>query len=285
MNPGPVLQMVRLQFNAILGKRGVRSLALVAALLLFTKGCDSVFVISRAFAPAPAGEGMPTPVEQGFLMFRYMFFFVIITMFGFLMTTAVGAFAVETDIRQKYIVNVLSKPLSRAQYLMGKILAATLFIVLYCAVGVGLFLLNFHPGRKDLNGDFWTIFGMLFVLLFTQFAIALTLSLVFHPIAAGLLSIALAGLVQVLTPILFFAADGSFTDRAASALYALLPSLDQINLPLLGAKLANPLLTQIGFRRLGGASEGLIAAHNLLYAAALLTLYALAFRRKSVVPS
>ncbi len=256
----------------------MRSFALLLALFLFTKGCDSFFVMINRVA-RQTGQ----PMEMGVLPIRYVIFLLFVLLFGLFIAVSLGAYLVETDVRRKYILNILSKPLTRTEYFLGKILGVFLFFILYSAFCFVYFLVNFHIPWKEIGADHILPFVFLIVVMLVEFSITLILTLFLHPIAALLLGIGFYFSPSILV-LVVISTSMPYLQKILTVLYYLLPSLDRINIPMFGFRAAR-LSALIPSGEVQDMRYLLLMAHNLFYALFLMLTYLYFFRKKSVVAS
>jgi len=279
MNISGILNITGVEFKSILGRRGIRSIALLLALFLFTKGCDSFFTLMNRVA-----QQTGQPVEIGILPVRYTIFLMFLVLFGIFIAVFLGGYLVETDIRRKYILNILSKPLTRTEYFLGKILGVLLYLFLYSAFCFVYFLINFRVPLKDIGADHILPFIFLGVVMLVEFSVALILSLLFHPLAATLLGLGFYFTPHILVSIIILTSH-PYLHKVLIGIYYFLPSVDRINIPMFGIRMAK----LSGFIPSGAQAQDprylLLISHNVLYALMLILTYLYFFRRKSVVAS
>ena len=162
-----------------------------------------------------------------------------ISIFGVLITIFVSASAVPTEVENKVIYSVLSKPVSRFQYLLGKFLGIQIIIILNLALMGGLFFFALYF-KQHLFPTLllWNIllqyFQFLIVSAFT-FAVSCAASSAVLPTISGLFIFIMGNLVQYLKDVSYKAGQtGQLLDewigRTAYALYQILPNLNNFSL-------------------------------------------------------
>lgn len=163
----------------------------------------------------------------------------VISLFGILITIFISASVVPTEVDNKVIYTILSKPIRRVQYLCGKFLGVQLIIVMNLALMGGLFFFALYFNQRILPTLLlWSIlltyFQFLIVSSFT-FAISCTSSSPVLPTIAGLFIYITGNLTEYLKDV--FVRSGQTGDvldawigRVAKGLYYILPNLQQFSL-------------------------------------------------------
>ncbi len=192
--------------------------------------------------------------------------------FSVLVAIFTGINLVYKEIEKKTIYNILSKPITRTQFVLGKFagLALTLLAAL-AGMAVLFFLFLFIT-----TGSFAPRCLIFFALLYIELLIITSLSLVFSsfstPILSSIFTVVLYLVGQVLWTFQEFKTrlHEPFSRYVATALYYLLPNLDKFNVK-------NEIVMQMPL-----APDRLLAAaaYGIVYVAALLTLAVVIFRRR-----
>lgn len=162
-----------------------------------------------------------------------------ISIFGVLIAVYISASVVPNEVENKVIYTVLSKPVSRIQYLMGKFMGAQLIIIVNLALMGGLFFMALYL-RQGIMPTLllWSIlltyFEFLIVSSFT-FAISCAFSSSLVPIMGGLFIYITGNLTEYLKDVENRAGQtAQFLDvmigKIASALYMVLPNLQNFSL-------------------------------------------------------
>lgn len=155
-----------------------------------------------------------------------------IALFGVVIATTLGASMLNKELRRRTILNVLSKPVARYEFIVGKFLGlfATVAVVvtLMCAALLGI--LAFFEGRADLG--LAVAGGMVLLELMIVVAVALCVSsAVVTPTIVGLVTAAVfvagrcAGYLDYFTS----AEQPVGLHTAARTLSIVLPHLDRFN--------------------------------------------------------
>ncbi|HOV33706.1 MAG TPA: ABC transporter permease [Candidatus Hydrogenedens sp.] len=113
-----------------------------------------------------------------------------ISIFGVLITIFISASVIPTEIENHVIYTVLSKPVRRYQYLLGKFLGAQLIIIMNLCLMGGLFFIALYIKQRILPTLLlWSVFLTYFEFLIVSaltFAIACASSSSVLPTIAGL---------------------------------------------------------------------------------------------------
>ncbi|HEO70597.1 MAG TPA: hypothetical protein ENN80_04990 [Candidatus Hydrogenedentes bacterium] len=162
-----------------------------------------------------------------------------ISIFGVLITIFISASAVPTEIENKVIYTLLSKPVRRFQYLLGKFIGVQLIVIINLALMGGLFFLALYFKQRILPTLLlWSIlltyFQFLIVSAFT-FAISCTASSAVLPTIAGLFIYIVGNLAEYLKEVYNRGGQtGAWFDElirnTAYALYQVLPNLQNFSL-------------------------------------------------------
>lgn len=162
-----------------------------------------------------------------------------ISIFGVLIAVYISASVVPNEIENKVIYTVLSKPVGRMQYLLGKFMGAQLIIIVNLALMGGLFFMALYL-RQGIMPTLllWSIlltyFEFLIVSSFT-FAISCAATTSLVPILGGLFVYITGNLTEYLKDVENRAGQTTeFLDvmigKIASYLYAILPNLQNFSL-------------------------------------------------------
>ena len=157
-----------------------------------------------------------------------------ISIFGMLITIFISASVVPTEVENKVVYTVLSKPITRFQYLVGKFLGAQLIILINLLLMGGLFFFALYfkqklPPTLLLWSILLTYFQFAIVSAFT-FAVSCTASSSVLPIISGFFIYLTGNLTEYLKDVSYKAGQtGQVLDewigKSAIALYNMLPNL------------------------------------------------------------
>ncbi len=164
-----------------------------------------------------------------------------IALFGVLITIYISASVVPNEIENKVIYTVLSKPVSRVQYLLGKFLGAQLIILVNLALMGSLFFMALYLRQRIMPTLLlWSIlltyFEFLIISAFT-FAISCVSTSSLVPTIGGLFVYITGNLTEYLKDVENRAGQtGMWFDemigRLASGLHAVLPNLQNFSLKM-----------------------------------------------------
>jgi len=177
--------------------------------------------IAAAFGSVSIGDTMK--FMKDFSLFS-------ISLFGVVTTVVLGVSLLSKELDKRTIYNILSKPVARWQFLVGKFLGlfATMVIMMALISSIMMGMLSLLDGRID-----WQLLPVVGAMLL-ELAVLLAVAIFFSSIVV---TPALAGLFTIATfvagrsaPMLsyFFDSEQPVTVRyAMQALYAVLPHLDR----------------------------------------------------------
>ncbi len=162
-----------------------------------------------------------------------------IAIFGMLITIFVSASVVPTEVENKVVYTVLSKPVRRFEYLLGKFLGVQIIIIVNLALMGGLFFFALYLKEQVLPTLLlWSIlltyFQFLIVSAFT-FAISCTSTSPVLPTIGGLFIYITGNLTEYLKDVHDRSGQTESTldwiiGQAAYRLYQVLPNLQLFNL-------------------------------------------------------
>lgn len=194
-------------------------------------------------------------------------------LFGLLITIFLGSSIIYKEIERRTLYFILSKPVSRAELVLGKffgLLAAILLTVALMAA-VYLAVIAFSGGGFDHLGLMAIILQMFELVLLT--ALMVSFSAIVNPLAATICSILLLFAGHLLPAVVRNAETlGEGTHRFALFLYYLLPNLDKFDARALAAHGADLPVQMLAFA----------GAYAVAYTAALLILAVAAFKRREL---
>jgi ABC-type transport system involved in multi-copper enzyme maturation permease subunit len=161
-----------------------------------------------------------------------------ISVFGILITIFISASGVPAEMENKVIYTILSKPVRRFQYLLGKFVGVQLIIMLNLLLMTLLFFIALYVKQSVLPtlllwSALLTYFQFLIVSAFT-FAISCTSTSSVLPTIAGLFIFIIGNLTEYLKGVSEKAAEAegvnAIIGHIASALYKILPNLRNFDL-------------------------------------------------------
>lgn len=233
-------------------------------LLLFFAATAILF--SRVLALLTVGDRMKIVKDVGLAS---------ISLFGALMAILIGTGLVYKEIEKRTIFTLLSKPIRRAEFLLGKYfgLVLTLAVMLTCMGVIFLALVFLQTGTVELK--LFAAIYFIFIELVLLTAVALLFSCFSTPILSSLFSLAfyLIGHFSWSLETLIKKVRPGWGKTLLRVLAAILPDLETFNIKtevVHGLPLPASLLLTA-------------TAYGLVYAAFVLTLAILVFRRRDFV--
>ncbi|MBZ5563602.1 MAG: ABC transporter permease [Acidobacteriia bacterium] len=157
-----------------------------------------------------------------------------ISVFGLLIAIFIGIGLVSKEIERRSIYSILSKPVMRSEFILGKYLGLLLTLVVNTAImTAGLYLALFYEKRTLALSDLNVLGAVYFILL--QLAVVVGIALFFSSISTPILSAAFTFCFYIignfLADIRWFGreAQNVFLERATALLYYLLPNFGNFN--------------------------------------------------------
>ena len=199
-----------------------------------------------------------------------------ISIFGVLITIFISASAIPGEVENNVIYTVLSKPIRRFQYLLGKFIGIQLIILINLALMSLLFFIALYAKERVMPtlllwSSLLTYFEFLVVSAFT-FAISCTSTSSVLPTIAGLFVYITGNLTEYLYDVSLKAGQTGraldiFIGKLAAALHQILPNLQRfslktqiINLPVNDAP-RDALIPQLMLYGLSYALVGYVLAY------------------------
>ena len=157
-----------------------------------------------------------------------------ISVFGLLMAIFIGIGLVSKEIERRTIYNILSKPVSRPEFLLGKYFGLLLTLVVNTAIMTGGFYLALLYQKRRLDwGDLVALEAVYFILL--QLALVVGLALLFScistPVLSAVFTLAVYVIGNFLSDIRWFGQEthSPWVERFTGVLYYLLPNFSNFN--------------------------------------------------------
>ena len=152
-----------------------------------------------------------------------------ISVFGLMMAVFIGIGLVSKEIERKTLYNILSKPVARYEFILGKFLGLLITLVVNTSImAVGFFLALYYVNRRWYREDLLALEAIYFILL--QLAVVTALALFFSCIATPVLSALFTFLVFVIgnvsSDILWFGSESGVeaVEKLTTGLYYILPN-------------------------------------------------------------
>lgn len=156
-----------------------------------------------------------------------------IALFGLIITLFVGTGLVSKEVEKRTVFVLLSKPVSRAELIVGKHLGLTAVLAVLIAAMGGIYVLLLHLYGIPFDGETLAIVGLFLLLelsLLTAFALLFGVST--GPLLATLLTLAIYVMGHLSPDVVKLAqlTDSASLQQTVRSLYLLLPDLSQFNL-------------------------------------------------------
>lgn len=234
---GPALAGLRgpLAIAGYTWREGIRKKTLIGFLLLSVLVILGSTFMTAFMANTTVGE-IETDVESKIIKDICV---SAISIFGILITIFVSASVVPTEMENKVIYTVLSKPIRRYQYLFGKFLGVQLIIIANLILMSVLFALALYAKERIfpsllLWSTLLTYFQFLIVSALT-FAVSCTSSSSVLPTIAGLFIYITGNLTEYIRDVANRTGESASAFQAAvgwlaTALYRVLPNLRNFDL-------------------------------------------------------
>jgi ABC-type transport system involved in multi-copper enzyme maturation permease subunit len=157
-----------------------------------------------------------------------------ISVFGLLMAIFIGIGLVSKEIERRTIYNILSKPVSRAEFILGKYFGLLLTLLVNTAImTVGFYLALYYEKHSLERSDLTALGAIYFILL--QFAIVVGLALLFScistPILSAVFTFCLYVIGNFLSDMRWFGQESAnvFLRKVTAVLYYVLPNFSDFN--------------------------------------------------------
>ncbi len=157
-----------------------------------------------------------------------------ISVFGLLMAIFIGIGLVSKEIERRTIYSILSKPVHRAEFIIGKYLGLLLTLVVNTAIMTAGFYAALFYQKRDLRiSDLVMLEAVYFILL--QFALVVGLALLFScistPILSAVFTFCLYIIGNLLGDIRWFGQEtgSALVEKSTAVLYYLLPNFGNFN--------------------------------------------------------
>ncbi len=158
-----------------------------------------------------------------------------ISVFGLLIAIFIGIGLVSKEIERRTIYNILSKPVTRAEFILGKYAGLLLTLFVNTAIMTAGFYVALAIEKKDLAPhDFSLLVAIYFILL--QLAIVVAIAIFFSCVSTPILSAVFTFCLFVIGNFssdirLFGQGSGSpLLEKVTAALYYLLPNFGDFNI-------------------------------------------------------
>lgn len=192
-----------------------------------------IFFFAGVLMLASKGIGWVSVGEE--LQIVQHFSLATVSLFGALIAVFVGTGLIYKEIDKRTIYTVLSKPVERWQFVVGKYVG--MLAVMWCVViGMGLVSTAVvalsqwtHPGQGNVN---WTMFVMAIVMVFFEMMVVTSLAILFSTLASPILAAIFtfcSYLIGQVVPSLMGLVDFAVTAEDAKKLDSVTAAVGQAN--------------------------------------------------------
>jgi len=216
-------------------REGMRKKIIVAFLILSILSIVGSFFLT-AFLSQTTGSGMEVDMQAKQIKDIGV---AVISIFGVLITIFISASVVPNEVENKVVYTVLSKPVRRFQYLLGKFTGAQLIIILNLVIMGGLFFIAVYMKENIMPtlllwSVLLTYFEFLIVSAFT-FALSCAATSAVLPTIGGLFIYVTGNLTEYLKDVSERAGQtelwlDKMTGQISKALFYILPNLQNFSL-------------------------------------------------------
>jgi len=216
-------------------REGIRKKTLVGFLILSLLVIFASFFMSSFLNQTTGGGQVETEVDAKLIKDICV---ATISIFGMLITIFISASVVPNEVENKVIYTVLSKPVRRLQYLLGKFMGVQMIILANLLLMTALFMaaIYFRQGEFPkllMWSALLTYFEFLVVSAFT-FAISCSATSAVLPTIGGLFIYLIGNLTEYLKDLSLRSDEAEFVSRMvgmiADALYKTLPNLQKFSI-------------------------------------------------------
>ncbi len=157
-----------------------------------------------------------------------------ISVFGLMMAVFIGIGLVSKEIERKTLYNILSKPVARYEFILGKFLGLMATLIVNTSImAVGFFLALYYVNRRWYAEDLLALEAIYFILL--QLAVVTALALFFSCITTPVLSALFTFFVFVIgqfsSDVRWFGAETGieWVEKLTTGLYYVIPNFSNFN--------------------------------------------------------
>ncbi|HLZ33367.1 MAG TPA: ABC transporter permease subunit [Nitrospira sp.] len=195
-----------------------------------------------------------------------------INMVAVVIAIFVGIGLVTKEIERRTIYTILSRPVTRVQFILGKYIGLGFIVVVNVAIMFGMFLLTVWFSGNTIYGSLFQAVQMMLVETWLVMAIALFFSTFSTSILSATMTIGLYIIGHLTSDLKDIAerSDNPLTETVMAALYYVCPNLEALNIK---GQAASGILVELGY-------QATATAYGLLYAGILLASACLIFQRR-----
>lgn len=205
-----------------------------------------------------------------------------ISLFGSLTAIFLGVFLLYSEVQRRTIYAIVSKPIGRSEFVVGKylgmVLVLTVLVGLFAAAMAGLLALQ----GVAVTGSVGKAIALAWCEVVTVAAIAVFFSAFSSPFLSGIFALALFAIGRV-TPDLRAAVETSQDAWIRGVARAALAVVPDLHLYSVSGRTVDGAAVSVHGDFVSWAYVGTAAAHGLLWSAALLVIACVIFRRREFV--
>jgi ABC-type transport system involved in multi-copper enzyme maturation permease subunit len=184
----------------------------------------------------------------------------------------VGIGLVTKEIERRTIYTILSRPITRIQFILGKYIGLGFIVVANVAIMFGMFLVTVWISGNAVHGSLFQAVQLILVETWLVMAIALFFSTFSTSVLSATMTIGLYIIGHLTGDLKGIAekSDNPLTESVMAALYYVCPNLEMLNVK---GQAASGILVDLGY-------QATATVYGLLYAGILLTGACLIFQRR-----
>lgn len=195
-----------------------------------------------------------------------------INLVGVIIAVFVGIGLVNKEIERRTVYTIMARPISRAQFILGKYAGLALTLLVNVGIMLAFFLATLWMDRVPIHGGLWQAVELIYVELLLVTALALFFSTFSSTTVSAMLTLGLYVIGHLTADLKGIAAKSSSEAVKAvmTGLYYLCPNLEVLNIKgqaAVGSAVALPY-------------QALASAYGLAYAALLIAAACAVFNRR-----
>lgn len=195
-----------------------------------------------------------------------------INLVGVLIAIFVGISLVTKEIERRTVYTIMARPITRAQFLLGKYFGLVLTLALNVVVMLLVFLLTLVVTQNPIHASLFQAVALIFVELLVVTAIALFFSTFSSSTLSAIMTLGLYVIGHLTTDLKGIAQKGEneLVKTVMTGLYYICPNLEMLNVK---GQAARGVTVAFSY-------QFLATAYGLLYAAMLITAACVIFQRR-----
>jgi Cu-processing system permease protein len=195
-----------------------------------------------------------------------------INLVGVIIAIFVGIGLVSKEIERRTVYTIMARPISRAQFVVGKYLGLTFTLLVNLGIMLLVFLVTLWMYRAPIHGALFQAVGLIFIELLLVTALALLFSTFSSATLSGIFALALFVIGHLTTDLKQLAqkSPSELVKLVVTGLYYLCPNLEVLNLK--GQAASGVAVT--------ASYMAMASAYGLLYAGVLVVAACMIFQRR-----